>query len=130
MVVTFFAYGFNFGIFKQKNKTLLVNINQQAPTAAQASRNVIRCALSALAVAVLQDIIDGMGNGQIFTCLGLLLLAPIGLNFVIRKKGMAWSVGQKGSANEASANIGAGESSSKVSQPSTTLQSGGDSAVT
>jgi len=96
VVVTFFAYGFNFGIFKQKNKTLLVNINQQAPTAAQASRNIIRCALSALAVAVLQDIIDGMGNGQIFTCLGLLLLAPIGLNFVIRKKGMAWSVGQKG----------------------------------
>ena len=120
----------NLVYFKQINNTLLVDINQKAPAAAQASSNIIRCALSALAVAVLQDIIDGIGKGWTFTLLGLLLLAPIGLNLIIRKKGMDWRVRQRGSASETSANVEAGESGLKVLQASTTLQSGEKTAAT
>ena len=121
---------FNLAFFKQINNTLLVDINQKAPAAAQASSNIIRCALSALAVAVLQDIIDSIGKGWTFTLLGLFLLAPIGLNLIIRKKGMAWRVRQRGSASETSANVEAGESGLKVLQASTTLQSGEKTAAT
>ena len=115
--------------YKQINNTLLVDINQKAPAAAQASSNIIRCALSALAVAVLQDIIDGIGEGWTFTFLGLLLLAPIGLNLIIRKKGMVWRLRQRGSASEASANIEAGESGLKVLKASTMLPSGEKTAA-
>ena len=121
---------FNWVFFKQINNTLLVDINQKALAAAQASSNIIRCALSALAVAVFQDIIDGIGKGWTFTFLGLLLLAPIGLNLIIRKKGMAWRVRQRGSASETSANIDAGESGLKVLQAPTALQSGEKIAAT
>ena len=121
---------FNLVFIKQINNTLLVDINQKAPAAAQASSNIIRCALSALAVAVLQDIIDGIGKGWTFTFLGLLLLAPIGLNLIIRKKGMAWRIRQRVSASETSTNIEAGELGLKVLQASTTLHSGEKPAAT
>ena len=107
-----------------------MDINQKAPAAAQASSNIIRCALSALAVAVLQDIIDGIGEGWTFTFLGLLLLAPIGLNIIIRKKGMVWRVRQRGSASETPTNIEAGESGLKVSHASTILHSGEKTVAT
>lgn len=120
---------FNLVFFEQINNILLVDINQKAPAAAQASSNIIRCALSALAVAVLQDIIDAIGKGWTFTFLGLLLLAPIGLNLIIRKKGMAWRVRQRGLASETSANMEAGESGLGVLHASTRLQSGEKTAA-
>ena len=107
-----------------------MDINQEAPSAAQASSNIIRCALSALTVAFLQDIVDGIGKGWTFTFFGLLMLAPIGLNVIIRKKGMAWRVKQRGSASETPANIEAGESDSTMLQTFSTLKTGEITAAT
>ena len=74
----------------QINNTLLIDVNQEAPAAAQASSNIIRCALAALAVAVLQYVLDAIGAGWTFTLLGLLCLITIGLCLLIRKRGMTW----------------------------------------
>lgn len=112
MVVT--AHNIMLILSKQINNTLLVDINQQAPAAAQASSNIIRCALSALAVAVLQDIINGIEVGWTFTLLGLFMLVPIGLYLVIRKKGMAWRLKKNDSASEDTAIMEAGNSTLKA----------------
>ncbi len=77
-------------VFFQINNTLLIDINQEAPAAAQASSNIIRCTFAAVDVAVLQDVLDAIGSGWTFTLLGLLCLISIGLCLLIRKKGMKW----------------------------------------
>lgn len=51
------------------SNTLLVDINYQAPAAAQASSNLVRCAFAASAVSLLQQMIDTTGVGWSFTIL-------------------------------------------------------------
>ena len=70
--------------------TLLVDKNYRTPAAAQASSNVVRCALAAIAVAFLQDMIDAMGIGWTFTFLGGLCLVAVGLFYVDYHKGTVW----------------------------------------
>jgi len=82
-------------VFFQINNTLLIDINQEAPAAAQASSNIIRCTFAAVAVAVLQDVLDAIGSGWTFTLLGLLCLISIGLCLLIRTKGMKWRLGKE-----------------------------------
>lgn len=128
--IVIFAYDINLVLLKQINNTFLVDINQQAPAAAQASSNIIRCALSALAVAILEDIINGIGIGWTFTLLGIFLLVPIGLNLLLRKKGMAWRLRMRDSASGASADTEAGDSGLKLQETSITLQSCENAAAT
>src|ERR1700712_3788201 len=59
--------------------TLLIDKNHRSPAAAQASSNIVRCTLAAIAVSFLQDMIDAMGIGWTFTLMGGLCLVAIGL---------------------------------------------------
>ncbi|KAI1762698.1 multidrug resistance protein [Hypoxylon sp. FL1150] len=70
--------------------TLLMDKNHRTPAAAQASTNVVRCTLAAIAVSFLQDIIDGWGIGWTFTFMGGLCLIVIGIFLVDYKRGMRW----------------------------------------
>ncbi|KAI4127314.1 MAG: hypothetical protein LQ338_003274 [Usnochroma carphineum] len=70
--------------------TLLVDKNYQTPAAAQASSNIVRCALAAIAVSFLQDLIDGIGIGWSFTFLGGLCSVAMGLFGIDFCKGTLW----------------------------------------
>lgn len=70
--------------------TLLVDKNYRTPAAAQASSNVVRCALAAIAVAFLQDMVNAMGIGGTFTFMGALNIVAIGLFIVDYHKGTSW----------------------------------------
>lgn len=58
--------------FQQTFNALLVDIYPESPSTAAASSNITRCALSAVAVAVLQPLVDAMGRGWLFTSLAAL----------------------------------------------------------
>lgn len=75
---------------RQIYNILLVDKNHRSPAAAQASSNVVRCALAAIVISFLQDIIDGMGIGWTFTLMGGLCLVAMGLFFVDYHRGTAW----------------------------------------
>ncbi len=62
--------------------TLLVDKNHPTPAAAQAASNLVRCALTAVAVSFLQDMIDAIGIGWTFTLMGGLCLIAVGLLFI------------------------------------------------
>ena len=84
-------HGFLMTWFSQSFSTLLVDIFPETPSTASAAGNIARCALSAVAVAVLQLLIDAIGKGWVFSLLGLLsggggLIAMVAL----RKWGMNW----------------------------------------
>lgn len=72
------------------NNTLLIDINHRTPATAQASSNIIRCALAAMSVAVLEDVIGGVGIGWTFTLLGFGVLLSGILYWVDRRWGMKW----------------------------------------
>ncbi len=77
-------------LISKMNNTLVVDINQEAPATAQAAFNMVRCVLSAVFVAVLQDMINSIGFGWTFTILGSLCLVSAFFYFVERKYGRAW----------------------------------------
>lgn len=70
--------------------TLLVDKNHRTPAAAQASSNIVRCALAAIAVSFLQDLVDALGIGWSFTFMGGMCLVAVGLFFVDYHKGTSW----------------------------------------
>lgn len=70
--------------------TLLVDKNHRMPAAAQASSNIIRCGLAAIAVAFLQDMIDAVGIGWTFTFMGSLCGIACGLFCVDYHWGTRW----------------------------------------
>ncbi|KAH9905021.1 multidrug resistance protein [Xylariomycetidae sp. FL2044] len=62
------ALQFNFSSFN----TLLVDINQKSPSSANASTSVVRCAISALIVAYIENMFQSLGFGLSFTIIGAL----------------------------------------------------------
>ncbi|KAF2802420.1 major facilitator superfamily transporter [Mytilinidion resinicola] len=77
------------------NNTLLVDINHEAPATAQASFNLVRCIMAALATGVIQYMIDGIGFGWSFTIFGGSAAISALLYFVEMKRGMRWRVGNR-----------------------------------
>lgn len=77
--------------FQQTFNALLVDVFPASPSTAAASSNITRCALSAVAVAVLQPLVDVMGRGWFFTVLAI-LSGGGGLvtNWAINSQGMQW----------------------------------------
>ena len=77
--------------FQQTFNVLLVDVFPASPSTAAASSNITRCALSAVAVAVLQPLVDVMGRGWFFTLLAI-LSGGGGLvtNWAINSWGMQW----------------------------------------
>ncbi|KAL8807730.1 MAG: hypothetical protein Q9182_000541 [Xanthomendoza sp. 2 TL-2023] len=72
------------------NNTLLIDINYRTPATAQAASNIIRCALAAIAVAVLEDVMARIGIGWTFTLLGFGAMGSGMLYWVDRRWGMGW----------------------------------------
>jgi hypothetical protein len=70
--------------------TLLVDKNHRRPAAAQASSNVVRCALAALLIAFLQKLLDAIGTGWTFTLMAGFVAAAAALLAVDYAWGTAW----------------------------------------
>lgn len=66
-----FVIAFICTYFFQTFNTLLVDVFPESPSTAAAAGNVSRCVLSASAVAVLQPLVDAMGQGWFFTALSI-----------------------------------------------------------
>ncbi|KAK8138009.1 hypothetical protein PG984_001389 [Apiospora sp. TS-2023a] len=81
-----FALQFNFSGFN----TLISDINPAAPSAANASTAVVRCALAALAVAYFEDIMQAINVGWTFTCISGLCLVVLGLFLIEYHQGTVW----------------------------------------
>lgn len=79
------------------NNTLLIDINHRIPATAQASSNIIRCTLGAIAVAVLEDVIGRVGIGWTFVLLGIGVLGSGVLYWVDRRGGMKWRTAKESS---------------------------------
>lgn len=76
---------------QQTFNALLVDVFPASPSTAAASSNITRCALSAVAVAVLQPLVNAMGRGWYFTVLAILSGGGgIGANWAINTHGMRW----------------------------------------
>jgi hypothetical protein len=78
-------------ILHQMYSALLVDIFPDQPSTAAASNNIVRCALSAAAVAALQPLVDAIGRAWFFFSIalldaGLCLVAVL----LLRKWGMHW----------------------------------------
>ncbi len=77
--------------FQQTFNALLVDVFPASPSTAAAASNIVRCTLSAVAVAVLQPIVEAVGRGWFFTILtGLSGSGGFVAAWAIDKKGMEW----------------------------------------
>jgi hypothetical protein len=70
----------------------VVDICQDAPATAQASFNIVRCTISAAFVAVLEEMISGIGFGWTFTILGSLCLISGVFYFIELRYGRIWRI--------------------------------------
>lgn len=88
--IRFYPMGEILNLLSQVYNTLLVDKNHRNPSAAQAASSLARCALAAIMVSFLENLIDGIGIGWTFTFMGGLCLASTGLFWVDWKWGMKW----------------------------------------
>lgn len=79
--------------------TLLVDKNHRSPATAQASSNIVRCALAAVVVAFLQQTFTVMGVGWTFTLMSGLCLICVGLFAIDYHKGTTWRQNSLRAAN-------------------------------
>ena len=70
--------------------TLLTDLNVTNPSTAQASCNLIRCALAALGTGVLQLIIDNVGVGWCFTIYSAVLITTIPGLCLLWERSLRW----------------------------------------
>jgi hypothetical protein len=75
---------------------LLVDINEDVPATAQASSNIVRCVLSATLVAVLQEMIDGIGFGWTFSVMSSFCLIAGFFYFIELRYGRRWRLARHG----------------------------------
>ena len=75
--------------------SLLVDVFPESPSTAAAAASITRCAMAAVAVAVLQPLLDAAGRGWYFTLLGLWsgVFGAVAV-WLIRRKGMQWRTGR------------------------------------
>ena len=77
--------------FQQTYNALLVDILPASASTAAASSNITRCALSAVAVAVLQPLVNAIGRGWFFTLLACLSGGGgLATNWAINTHGFQW----------------------------------------
>ncbi|KAH8701346.1 putative major facilitator superfamily transporter [Phaeosphaeriaceae sp. PMI808] len=87
-----FMTGFGIQTCFNYNNTLLIDINHGAPATAQASFNLIRCIMAALATGVIEYMIAGIGFGWSFTIFGVSAAMSAFLYFIEMRRGMKWRV--------------------------------------
>lgn len=91
VLVLQFMQGFTGAFFYNIYNALLVDVFPESPSTAAAAAAIVRCAMAAAGVAILQPLLDALGRGWYFTSLGIWsggcgALAVL----VIQKKGMSW----------------------------------------
>jgi hypothetical protein len=97
-------------IFYYTCNTLLVDIFQDSPSAAAASGNIVRCALSAGGIACMQPLMGRIGEGWYFVFLAVVGGAVgVPCTQIITTKGMEWRLvrdplKQKGVAHDVEKN--------------------------
>lgn len=90
LILQFFQ-GFLATWFIQSYSALLVDAFPETPSTAATAGNITRCALSAVAVAVLQPLVDVMGKGWFFTLLGLMSgVGGLAAQTALRRWGLKW----------------------------------------
>lgn len=77
--------------FYNTYNALLVDVFPESPSTAAAAASIVRCAMAAAGVAILQPLLAALDRGWYFTILGLWSGGCGALAvFVIEKKGMSW----------------------------------------
>lgn len=88
-------------ILLQVYSTLIVDVFPNSTGTAAASNNITRCALAAVAVAVLDPLVGALGYGWVFTLLGLLDAASCILAVLaLRRWGRGWRDKRNGRRRE------------------------------
>ncbi|KAF4513444.1 hypothetical protein G6O67_000714 [Ophiocordyceps sinensis] len=70
--------------------TLIVDLNPHAPATAAAANNLVRCSFGAVATAVIDYMLEGMGRGWCFTFLALLMLLCFAGLRLLENRGPRW----------------------------------------
>jgi multidrug resistance protein len=96
-----FIQGFWGTCFYTTYNTLLIDIFPESPSTAAAAASVVRCAMAAAGVALLQPLLDAAGRGWYFTVLGLWSgsCGAVAV-WMLRRWGMRWRQ-RRESSNEA-----------------------------
>ncbi|KAK3935807.1 major facilitator superfamily domain-containing protein [Diplogelasinospora grovesii] len=91
-LLVFQAYlGCKCTVLHQVYSALIVDLFPGTPGTAAASNNITRCTTAALAVAVMNPLVNSMGYGWVFTLLGLLdALTCISAVLALRRWGRPW----------------------------------------
>ncbi|KAH6660950.1 chloramphenicol resistance protein [Truncatella angustata] len=89
LVLSFFIGLFVTGSFQVIN-TLIVDLYPEAPATATAANNLVRCLFGAVATAVIEDMIKGMGRGWALTLIALVFTVPSPILWVVQKHGPTW----------------------------------------
>ncbi len=86
-----FMQGFSGAVFYTIYNALLVDVFPESPSTAAAAASIVRCAMAAAGVAILQPLLDALDRGWYFTMLAIWSGGCGALAVgVIQKKGMAW----------------------------------------
>jgi multidrug resistance protein len=75
--------------------TLMVDIYPKSPATATAALNLVRCLFGAVATAVIDYMLKGMGRGWTFTFLALVTLTFLPVLRLVEKRGMRWRAERK-----------------------------------
>ncbi|KAI0020973.1 MFS general substrate transporter [Xylariomycetidae sp. FL0641] len=92
--------GWKCTVLHQAYSALMVDIFPDRSATAAAANNIVRCALSAVAVAILQPLVEAIGRGWVFTIFGLVDgVGSAVMVLVLRRWGKQWrdrraSIGQ------------------------------------
>lgn len=70
--------------------TLLTDLNPHHSSTAQASYNLVRCALAGGGLAALQAIIDALGVGWCFSVYAGICLVTVPLLWALQRLGLNW----------------------------------------
>jgi MFS family permease len=91
VLVLQFMQGFSGAVFYNIYNALLVDVFPESPSTAAAAASIVRCAMAAAGVAILQPLLDALDRGWYFTILGIWSGSCGALAvLVIQKKGMSW----------------------------------------
>ncbi|KAK7982086.1 major facilitator superfamily domain-containing protein [Apiospora saccharicola] len=88
--VLLFLLGIGIIGYSNTSNVLLVDVNQGHAGAATAANNLTRCLVGAAATAVINPMIDGIGDGWAFFLLGSLSFAGAPMLLLIMKHGVRW----------------------------------------
>lgn len=90
-----FAIGFALVGVNNSVNSLIVDIYPERSGAALAAYNLAKCAMGALATAVINPMINAMGFAYAFTVFGGLYLLLVPVTVLVMKKGMGWRTARR-----------------------------------